>query len=242
MTTENREPHVYVTYFEVGGNTRYRPLLHHWITEYDRVVSDGMRVSVLTDRDTDPESFSGMFYLDVDPSPFADVMRPGNHFDRKSAIIATALSSPMMDPGPCLIMDCDAIVHRDFTSALLDYLRAPLPISTPPDSGKRVIKARSGHVVHERSSSVLLFGRATQDERRQIAHDYRTCWHYLGQTEPDAGLATTIREQRAWTLVHHLWGTLNLPDVWNWSPYHWKPNPDAYIVHHHGQRKFADLT
>lgn len=233
----------FVTYFSHSKDGKYLPLLRAWFRAL-RAVDTTTEAAILTDALTianngDVGREFGVQCLIVSPTPFKDCIRPGNHFDHKSALICAAL--PLL-PRESVVFDCDAIIQRDPSNALEAY--ANEPFAMPPDSGKRTLPWRTagGEIrLPEHSSSVLMFGSNCPAMREALVEDYRKAWHWLAGYDDAQGIICQIREQRAWSLVHY-WaeGVLMEPRL-NWSPYHWKPNADAFIVHHHGQKKFTDI-
>jgi hypothetical protein len=234
-------------YFDRTGQKTYLPILHKWVAAYRKHVGKNAPIGVLTDTKT--VSFGGLApygdeldCLMVDPRPFQDCCREGNHFDYKSALICAAL--PQLPP-ESVVMDCDAIIAKDPTAALEAY--ANEPFCMVPDSGKRSIPWRTagGEIrVPEHSSSVMMFGGPKNAAIREaLGIDYRKAWHWL-QAFDDAKQKwlVDIREQRAWSLVHH-WSeaTLMEPRL-NWSIRHWGPSDDAFINHHHGDKKMERIN
>jgi len=247
MQTE-KSMRYFVTYFDRTGKGAYLPLLCSFF-EYARKAGVPPECfNILTDERTHPslKDFAHVGKLIVAPHAFADLMRPGNHFDYKSALICAAL--PLM-PANSVILDCDMKIQHDPTDALFLYTFAPFAM--PPDSGGRTIpwippewaKSSSSAIpLPEHSSSVLVFGDSDPGIRGALVDNYRSAWNYLAHNDTARGLIDDIREQRAWSLVHYWTESPLLAAELNWSAYHWQQNAEAFMVHHHGAKKFKDFA
>ena len=229
--------HALLTYFSMSGNTSYEPFIARWLR---RAESAGfcLPVSILTDLDTDADHH-GVPVVRADWREHQDVVRAGNHFDRKSALICAALPSLP----PCVIFDLDTDIALNPTEELLAYWYEPFAM--PPDSGKRTIpwKDERGQFIREHSSSVMVFGQPENEGvRHAIVDNYRCAWNWL--RENSTGLPKwldAIREQRAWSLLHYWAKAPLMPETLNWSGSHYPPNPAAKIVHYHGGSKHTLL-
>lgn len=223
-------PTLFVTYFDLDGTGRFLTILQRWFRAYNRSRC-ALPAVVLTNGLTHVP-----YELRATRQPvearFRPLMRAGNVYDYKSALICSAL--PHL-PAGAIVLDCDALFVADPTEALRQYTQELFAM--PPDSGRRRIPYDSG--IPEHSSSVMVFGEALALMRESIVQSYVNAWEWLSKHDDAKGQIDKIREQRAWSLVHH-WidGTL-MDERLNWSASHYAPNPDALIVHHHGSAKLA---
>lgn len=231
-------PTIFLTYFDPTRTGRFEPILRTWFERYKQSGCT-LPVWLLSDLLTVPPDMPFAGKVVVGPSAFSDVMRTGNAFDYKSALICAAL--PLLPPG-AVIMDVDAVFVKDPTTyfaALADE-----PFAMPPDSGRRRIpwKGSHGESIPEHSSSVMIFGDDSAGMREALVDNYRKAWEWLAQHDDARGIIDAIREQRAWSLVHFWSDACLMDERLNWSPYHYQDNPEAIILHHHGAKKFTDLT
>jgi hypothetical protein len=252
---------VFVVYF-AGKDPRFRPLLRLWLEYFQRsgcrlplrILTDVATVRdhsagpwVVADKLHDETRLLGLPCTVVDPFEFTDLMREGNAFDRKSAIICAAL--PFLPS--CVIVDTDSFFVRDPTAALL--ANAVHEFAMAPDAGRRMIPLIGDM---EQSSSVMVFGKAVDyvaprglpslgmtKARRFYGAAYRRAWHALAD-HPDEqhGLLSDIREQRAWSVVRFNDEAPLLPDTLNWSRF-WGDDHGRALIHHaHGREKWEWLA
>jgi hypothetical protein len=163
-----------------------------------------------------------------------NIIRTGNVFDHKSALICAALP----DMPPCVIMDVDAYLLADPTAALLQYESGGIAIA--PDAGQRTIQWPGNSTMPENSSSVMVFGK-TADIDQAVA-DYTKAWETLEEIDFNWGLQNTIREQVAWSVVAAQRDHAILPRTLNWSRFWGEPTPENCIIYHaHGAEKWKIL-
>jgi hypothetical protein len=217
--------HLFVTYFD-DGTAKFLPLLNRWL-EYYAASGCNLPVSVLTDM-TSPVP-DGVHCFRADPEKYAEVMRAGNPFDRKSALICAALPELPV----CTVIDIDAFLFQDPTEQLMRYSEDDLAVAE--DAGGRSIPL-SGHP--ECSSSVMVFGMCK--DRSVLTGHYVDAWHALAHV--DSGLQQTIREQVAWSKVADDALYPVLPRCLNWSRFWGTPTAENCSIYHaHGAEKWGEL-
>jgi hypothetical protein len=215
---------IYVTFF--GSDPRFSEMLRRFL---DCAACYSGEIRILTDEHSTRVSGHRVHVVsDEDLAPFSAVMRPGNPYDRKSAMICAAL--PHLPP--CAIVDVDMEFLRNPWPVLEPYTRNSFAIA--PDAGKRMIPV--GPVSYpEESSSLMLFGGTA---RKVIVEEYVRAWESLRFESNEHSLEFAIREQRAWSLVSRYLDEEVLPDSLNWSRFWGPPREDTCIVHHHGEAKW----
>lgn len=219
---------IYVTFF--GSDPRFREMLRRFL---DRASCYSGEIRILTDEHSMHISEHRMHVVgDADLAPFSAVMRSGNPYDRKSAMICAAL--PHLPP--CAIVDVDMEFLRDPWPVLEPYAQDTFAIA--PDAGGRWIPKFD---CPENSSSLMIFGSSPDLLSRDgLADEYFDAWQSLSEIDTsESSLEYAIREQRAWSVVAHAGGDPVLPDSLNWSRFWGQPREDTCIVHHHGDAKWG---
>jgi len=236
---------IYPIYYDFDGSTAFRPLLDRWIRYYERSGCP-LEWRILTDVDTGAKLVGYHHNLSAptkeEVQAFADVIRPGNPFDYKSALICAAL--PNLPP--CVIVDVDTLWLQDPAPQLSAYADKLLMIAE--DSGRRPISLEGSKPMVEQSSNLMLFGEADLEEREWLVGAYQEAWNRLAasaQPQEQGGLGHTIREQRAWSVVfHEVMQCKPLPRELSWS-LNWGKSPippTVKLVHLHGQSKWNYFT
>jgi hypothetical protein len=214
------------------------PILRSWCCHW-RNSETRIPYQILTDRQTCErlanKEIQRVDLRDFDPSPFADLMRQGNPYDYKSALICAAL--PHL-PANSIIMDSDALIMRDITHRF-DVVDGE-PFAMVPDSGRRRIpwSGPHGKTIMEHSSSVMFFGTDDPVVRACLVATYRMAWHWLAANDDAKGQIEAIREQRAWSLVHWWEDAILMAEDLNYS-HTYKSHERAYVIHHHGAGKLT---
>ena len=216
----------------------YRPLLTRWLYEY-RLSGSPWPILILSDLDG-PKIEQPTLRVNI--SGYADVIRPGQPFDTKGAIVCRVLLE--REGYDLLIVDADAFVQHDPAPLLADAWGRP--IAMPRDLGavgfQCPILPRPFDHVCKRSAGVMWFGK--DGSRSQIVAEYLRNWkrllplhqrdgRVLGVSEP-----ARLLEQHSWTLVAHDLNVPMLPDELNWHRHTAGPNPKAAIYHFCGSGKF----
>lgn len=231
---------ILVPYF--GDLARFRPLLDKWVASY---VDAGMkrdRVVLLTDNKAgceDSASANGISIYAPDLSGFSDLVRPGQPFDVKGALVAAYLRDWSY---PTLVLDADAVLVADPDKLLLPFKESP--IAMPIDAGA-VTHGRAPRLrppfesVRKKCAGVMWFG--ASEGRSRLVAGYRRAFEEMRETLPWDGSAATphLLEQHAWSVACHWRGGGTLPALINWSPRHLGDNAHAVVLHDYGLAKWA---
>lgn len=217
---------VAVPYF--GPDERYRPMLDAWIASA-AAHAPNIRIKILIDRTRDVLVDS----LVCDPSPYMDLMRPGQAFDVKGAIMCAAA---LAIEEPFLMLDADALLVADPADVFARFVDQP--IAMPLDLGA-IIFARPPRLaapydqVRKLCAGVTLFGDVTK--RAELVAAYRVAWRELAPILPGFQGWPHLLEQYAWSLVAHRCGCGTLPGAMNWPPHFLGPMPEAIVTHFFAQ-------
>lgn len=211
-----------------GTDQRYFDVLDAWVEQYIESGSS-LPFVVVTDHQT---RFTRYPTLAVDVREQQGVMRRGEVFDRKGALMLEALK---YFHGGVLFCDADAFVMKPIQDHL--GLWASSKIAMSKDSGIR--KAGMGAWeqpdVQEMNAGVLWFGTGC---KLPLISAYRRAFLQLSVVRGDDHWL----EQLAWSLVWQQERGSLLPSEFQWVPHRWGPNPHAVINHHHGESKFRLLS
>lgn len=213
-----------------GNDIRYQHLLCTWVDAYQK---SGCTIpfTIISDERTEN--------VDLGPWKAYPTSPPGQYmFDTKGEIVCAAIVDFQE---PVLVLDADAFVQRCPMEGLSKLLG--VPFAMPEDEGRRGMHLRNRHAqetdILKRCAGVLWFGEPLDEEYRQwLVKEYKKAFETMQNGkwyEP-----RYLCEQNAWTLVAH-WHTCPvLPRVYNWADHIASigSNPDAYIYHRLGQRKF----
>lgn len=210
-----------------GNDPRYVKLLHEWFQAYyDNDCA--AQVVVVYDQDTEP--VPGYSWTKVS-TPEWDQQYP---FDHKGDIVCAAIQRFLE---PVLVLDSDAILRKDPTVALTPFYHKEFAM--PADEGALGRQLRNRHAqeigIAKRCAGVLWFG---PGNRAKLVDEYRQAFVELlsGRYYEERRLF----EQHAWSWVAHQRNAPFLPRTMNWADHNSRngPNPEAFIYHRIGQRKF----
>ena len=212
-----------------GNQPRYHKLLEEWFEAYNASGCKA-QVTLITDKQT--EQFGAPSLWQAYDTPEYD---PAYQFDHKGDIVCAAVQQILE---PVLVLDTDAILKKDVSSVLktLQFVS----FAMPADEGALGLCIRSRHgqptKIVKRCAGVLWFGGL--GSRVALVKEYRMAFAELktGRYYEERRLF----EQHAWSMVAHQTNALVLPRTMNWLDNNTRngPNPDAYIYHRIGQRKF----
>jgi hypothetical protein len=214
-----------------GDVKRFRPVLDRWIYAYE---ASGCKIPwyMVGDRAEDLEAPC----VRVKIEPFRDLIRPGQPFDHKGAIVCAAA---LQIAGPVLVLDSDAMLVRDPLPILERFLQAP--VSMPADHGA-LVWFRTPKLewpfesVRKACAGVLLLGPAAH--RPQLVAAYRRAWHQMKGCLPWRPNLPHLLEQYSWSVAMHGFGPSWLPVSLNWSSRHLGASPDVVIEHDYGHGKW----
>ena len=219
-----------------GDRARVRPLLDRWIEAYKR---SGTRAPWYALSDS-PETYD-LPSARVDPSEYAEAVRPGQPFDVKGALVCAAIRKY---PEPLLVLDADAFLARDPRDTLALFWDAP--IAMPRDHGAlmhdRLPRLSAPYAgVPKLCAGVQWFGAATEHARVGLAAGYRRAHAELLALPrlPWSPPLAHLVEQYAWTLAASRAGGKVLPVTMNWAPHFLGRSEHAVVNHHFGVRKWA---
>lgn len=210
-----------------GTDSRHKELLFKWLEAYRKSGCD-IPFAIISDHRTEP--FDGLPW-EAYQTPDYSTHYP---FDNKGAIVCRAIVDTTES---VLVLDADAFIQRCPREALEKFEH--IPFAMPEDEGRRGLHLRNRHAqetdILKRCAGVLWFGAGN---RQFFADEYKREFQEMQSGrwyEP-----RHLYEQHAWTLVAHWYKAPLLPRVFNWASHIASvgPNPDAFINHHVGQRKF----
>lgn len=234
---------VVVPYF--GALDRFRPLLDRWFASHRELgLAAALPVTLIGD-DPDAEAAAvenGARFELVDVAGFLDLVRPGQPFDKKGAIVCSFL---LRSSAPALVLDADAFLARDPRPTLEEFVDAP--IAMPVDHGA-LVHDRTAKLeapfeeVRKMCAGVQFFGFARGGRSRLVA-GYRRAFEEIRALPkvPWAPPLSHLVEQYAWSVCWHRRGGKTLPASLNWAPSHLGPNPFAIVNHHYGHPKWREL-
>lgn len=212
-----------------GNDKRYRTLLEEWFAAYN---ASGCKAPVRLITDKQTEQFGSPYIWHAFDTPEYEKCY---QFDHKGDIVCAAIQQIIE---PVLVLDTDAILKRD-VMPVLEALQL-VPFAMPADEGALGLCIRNRHgqptKIIKRCAGVLWFGGA--GSRVALVQDYRAALVELktGRYYEERRLF----EQHAWSMVAHQRNAPILPRTMNWLDNNTRngPNPEAYIYHRIGQRKF----
>lgn len=227
-------PIILVPFF--GDTAKFQPLLDRWVEAYK---SSGCRWPWYTLGDqTEVYSRPAMR---VDIAGFADVIRPGQPFDVKGALVCSAI---LKLGQPLFVLDADAFLAADPAAALAPF--HDCPIAMPADHGAvmywRETRLRPPYErVPKRCAGVQWFGPAG-DRTRLVAGYRRAFAELLAMPRlPWHPQLHHLVEQYAWSICAHRFGGRTLPPLLNWHEEHLGHHPGAVINHHYGHPKWRGV-
>lgn len=214
-----------------GDRARFRPLLDQWIEAYK---SSGCSVPWYALSEAHAEY--GLPSAAVSLAPFADLIRPGQPFDVKGALICGAL---LQLPEPLLVLDADAFLAKDPRSLLEHDLRV---LGMCVDGGALMF-GRDSHLetiprIRKMCAGVMLFG---GPDRALLVREYRSAYHWLlgHHRLPWSPPLSHLLEQHAWSVVFARCRGRVLPATMNWAPHFLGESSDAIVNHHYGHAKWG---
>jgi hypothetical protein len=186
----------------------------------------------------------GVDVIRVDPGACRNIWRErgekGGAFDYKAALVVTALREGKL-PSPCLVLDVDATVHANLETHFSWWDAHAIQFAMPVDPGGRTIEIDDTSQP-EWSSHALYFGADYREH--DYSGEYRKAWLDLKwlRTEAIDSLRTSLREQRAWSVVCRRTGGRVLDKRFCWSPrFHGPVSEPTIICHRHGDQKWEGL-
>lgn len=227
----------------------YAPLLRRWLAHH-RAAGLGPRLVIVTRDDEPPlapELVGDTRVVAVSIAQYKDVIRPGQPFDVKGALMCEALRAI---GEAFLFLDLDAFLQRE-----------PEPAHIPQDSligmARDIGAIHCGHdpclekpfeQVKKLCAGVVWFGAAPIAARENLIKAYRRAWHELKDGAGPGIVPWTPRfdrliEQYAWSLAAHRLGQPVLRDRWNWPPHIAAFGSSRLAIVHHefGHSKWKGL-
>jgi hypothetical protein len=221
-----------------GDLLRLRPLADAWYSAAVRHAG-GSQIGFLVPPGSKVATAAAVIECDV--HGFADVVRPGQPFDLKGAIVCSFLLRAPETDG-ILVLDLDAVLARDPREALEPFENAP--VAMPIDHGAILyfrtprLEAPYEHV-QKLCAGVMYFG---PGNRSRLVAGYKRAWAELRPIEPWGRNLSHLLEQYSWSLCLRRRGGAVLPHTMNWSPRHVGENPAAVVNHDYGLQKWKDAA
>ncbi len=215
-----------------GNVGRFEAMADAWVARY---VESGTVAPWRYLTDVDLPARTGAMIDRYDLAGFSEVIRPGQPFDVKGALVCAAL---LAHDEPLLVLDLDAQLLRDPAPDLAPFMGRV--IAMPVDAGA---------ITHDRSprlnppygtvlklcAGVMFFGAG---DRGRLVAAYRKAWTELRPTLPWSPPLPHLLEQHAWSLAARRRGGDVLSQAFNWSPDHLGANALATVEHRYGLRKW----
>lgn len=231
-----------------GDVAKFAPLLERWVQCWRAVgLTMESAPAVLLSDNPKVEEVATRFAVGsaiVDVSLYRDVMRPGQPFDLKGALVCEYLKRWQY---PTLVLDADAFLVRDPRPALEPFRHEPLAM--PLDQGSQVywrkgtLDAPFAHV-RRLCAGVQFFGVPSPAfSRRYITSRYLAAYKSLVAMPvlPWSPPISALLEQFAWSVVAAELNAPILPAPLNWGRHHLGPNPAAVVHHYYDFHKWRDL-
>jgi hypothetical protein len=232
-----------------GDTRRFRPLLDKWFESYRAtgLNFDTARPVLLTDEEGRHGAVDAAYShgtqnercgLEMpDIAPFRDVIRPGQPFDVKGALVCGYLAA---HPYPTLVIDADAVLRGDPAPVLSRF--AGSSVAMPVDSGAIVyyrtpVLDAPYATVRKMCAGVMWFGHSPT--RAALVAEYCRAFLELRDVIPWTPKLPHLLEQYAWSLVHHRRGAATLPHVMNWNERHLGPVDGIVVNHDYGHSKWG---
>lgn len=217
-----------------GDRARFRPLLDRWVEAYKASGTKAPWYAL----SEDPESYD-LPSARVSLDGFRDLLRPGQPFDVKGALVCAAL---LRFPEPLLVLDADAFLERDPEPTLASF--SGCSIAMPIDDGalthdRAPTLSSPFPGVKKLCAGVVYFGAC--GTRGRFVAGYRRAFEELVALPsfPWSPPLAHLVEQHAWSIVAARRGGKVLPRSMNWAPHLLGENPMAVVNHHYGFRKWA---
>lgn len=225
---------VAIPYF--GTNPKYLEMLDDWVRNF-RERFPVSRFVVFTHDAQEQLTQRGYPFVSLDISGYASVIREGQPFDIKGALMCEAAEA--IDE-PFLMLDSDALLMRDPSGLLTEF--AGRTCAMPIDSGAILSghKARMdepfGHV-RKMCAGVFWFGDTGM--REVLGDEYRNAWRDLHVADcPWTPRLPHLLEQYAWSLAHHRLNGATMPGMMNWAPHITGDSDMAIVNHYFGHKKW----
>lgn len=231
-----------------GETEKFRPLLDRWFAaaraampnarpQYDFVLLTDSEASVI-----DAARTHGCGIAEFKLAGFADLMRPGQPFDVKGALVCSFLLAHTYS---VLVLDADAFLAKDPTEALAPFAAAP--VAMPPDHGALLYGRRPKMDepytdVRKLCAGVQWFGSAPG--RSRLVAGYRRAYEEIMALAPRVPWTPQLPhlvEQYAWSICSHRRGGQVLPATMNWHAEHLGEWPGVIVNHHYGHPKWEGL-
>lgn len=223
-----------IPYF--GTNARYLEMLHEWVRVLKRTAPDARFVMFTHDAEEVLKPF-GYPTLTLSIDGYSDVMREGQPFDIKGALMCEAA---LNIHEPFLMLDADAYLVAN-PSAILDKL-ADTPCAMPIDHGA-ILHGHKANMdfphqdIRKMCAGVFWFGDTF--DRRELVKNYLYGWKVLRDLNcPWTPCLPHLLEQYAWSFAHHHMNGATLPATFNWSPHILGDSPYAIVNHFFGHKKW----
>ena len=223
-----------IPYF--GTNSKYLEMLHEWVRTLKRTAPDAEFV-IFTHDAADMLKPFDYPVLKLDISGYADVMRAGQPFDIKGALMCEAA---LAIDRPFLMLDSDALLIADPSAAL--GAMGNTPCAMPIDhgailSGHQLLCDKPFAAVRKMCAGVFWFGDVTR--RKALVGHYLMAWReLLSHNCPWTPCIPHLLEQYAWSLAHHRMNGATLPATMNWAPHIVGKSPHAIVNHLFGHKKW----
>jgi hypothetical protein len=218
------------------------PLLELW---YDYYLKSGCKIPVVVVTDgmaTLPEfcaahiPFNGMIppvsSLVVDPALIPNVIRKGNPFDVKGALVCLAVRRF----GEVFFVDSDAFLLKN-PEPVLASIPETAVISMGDDPYPTRIEGTDGAL--QRNAGVMVVKAKDPQVREALVANYCFSHTTLRNTPKNN---TQLLEQFAWSATHHRYTRKNkayvFPRALNWSRMWDRKDPNIVILHEHGPKKW----
>ena len=218
-----------------GDTKRFRPLLERWIESYRK---SGCKMPWFALSDVAPGGEDLWLPLaKVSLEPFRDLIRPGQPFDVKGALLCAAA---LAFKEPILFLDADAFLVGDPELVLQEFLEAP--IAMPLDHGA-LVWFRTATLdfpfddVKKTCAGVLFMGPAWA--RSRVVANYRRSFLQMRTAIPWSPPLKHLLEQYSWSVTHHrICRGRILPHSMNWSSRHLGLAPGVLVDHDYGHSKW----
>lgn len=222
-----------------GDKTRFRPLLDRWRAAFAK--SGCRRPVVLLTDELLHDLAEGFVSFVPELSGYSDLIRPGQPFDVKGAMVCAAALQFDKD---LLVLDLDAELERDPEPTLEPFRSSP--IALPLDHGA-ILWGREAKLeppygkISKLCAGVMFFGRG---DRSRLVAGYRRAWLEIKAHAEEVGKFPwspghpNLLEQYAWALCAHRRGGKVLPATMNWAPHFVGENEFAVVNHRCGHQKW----
>ncbi len=224
-----------IPYF--GYNPKYLEMLHEWVRTLKRTAPDAEFVVFTHDAVSVMDEFDYPV-IDLDISGYKEVIRAGQPFDIKGALMCEAAIAIKR---PFLMLDSDALLVAN-PSDVLDSLAQNAACAMPIDhgailSGHQLLCDEPFPTVRKMCAGVFWFGDVAG--REALVSHYLMAWReLLSHNCPWTPCIPHLLEQYAWSLAHHRMNGATLPATLNWAPHIVGESPHAIVNHLFGHKKW----